>query len=322
MIICGIETSCDETSVAFFDSSFSSFYSATSSQIDLHNRFGGVVPEIASRNHLLNIKSVYNEALQKAGIATNNIDLIGVTYSPGLIGALFVGVSFAKGLSYGLNKPIVGINHLYAHILAGEIENHIYPPYLGVVISGGHTHIFKVDCCYNFYLLGRTIDDAAGETFDKIARFANLPYPGGPEIEKLAIEGDENSIVFPVALKNTMDFSFSGLKTNVINTIAGKKFSLEDICASFQKTVAITLSEKINEAVRQTALDTVIISGGVACNDYLRRHLPLMINAKIFFPSKKLCTDNGDMVAYTAYRLYRKKAFLGFDKTAADSLDI
>jgi len=175
---------------------------------------------------------------------------------------------------------------LHAHILAGEIENHIYPPYLGVVISGGHTHIFKVDSCYNFYLLGKTIDDAAGETFDKIARFANLPYPGGPEIEKLAVEGDENSITFPIALKNTMDFSFSGLKTNVINTIASKKYSMEDICASFQKTVAITLSEKINEAVRQTALDTVIISGGVACNNYLRTHLPSMINAKIFFPSK------------------------------------
>jgi N6-L-threonylcarbamoyladenine synthase len=190
------------------------------------------------------------------------------------------------------------------------------------LISGGHTHIFKVDGCYNFYLLGKTIDDAAGETFDKIARFANLSYPGGPEIEKLAREGDENSVTFPVALRNTMDFSFSGLKTNVINTIAGKKYTMGDICASFQKTVAITFSEKINEALRQTPLDTVIISGGVACNNYLRERLPSMINAKVFFPSKKLCTDNGDMVAYAAYRLNRKKAFLGFDKTAADSLEI
>ncbi|MCA1927939.1 MAG: tRNA (adenosine(37)-N6)-threonylcarbamoyltransferase complex transferase subunit TsaD, partial [Calditerrivibrio sp.] len=219
MIVCGIETSCDETSVSFFDSRKRSFYSVVSSQIDIHRRFGGVVPEIASRNHTLNIRAVYEDAIKMAGISNRDIDIIGVTYSPGLIGALFVGVSFAKGLSYVLGKPLIGVNHIIAHILSAEIENPIHPPYLGVVISGGHTHIFKIDSCYNFYLIGRTIDDAVGETFDKIAKFADLPYPGGPELEKLALNGDENKISFPIALKNDTNFSFSGLKTNVINTI-------------------------------------------------------------------------------------------------------
>lgn len=320
MIVCGIETSCDETSVSFFDSSRGDFYSVVSSQIDIHRKFGGVVPEIASRNHALNIRTVYEDAIKKAGISINDIDLIGVTSTPGLIGALFVGVSFAKGLSYMLGKPLIGVNHIIAHILSAEIENLVNPPYLGVVLSGGHTHIFRIDSCYSFYPIGKTIDDAVGETFDKIAKFAGLPYPGGPEVEKLALKGDDNKIAFPIALKNDTNFSFSGLKTNVINTISKGEYSLEDICASFQKTILLTLAEKINLAVKMTGLKRIVVAGGVACNGYLRSYLPELLDGEVFFPSKGLCTDNGDMVAYTAFKMYRKKRFFGFEESAVDSI--
>lgn len=320
MIICGIETSCDETSVGFFDTVERKFFSCTSSQIDIHSLYGGVVPEIASRNHTLNIRNIFNEALKLGNIDVKDINLIGVTYSPGLIGALFVGVSFAKGISYGLNVPLIGINHLMAHILSAEINNDIEPPYLGMVISGGHTHIFKVDSCYNFYLLAKTLDDAVGETFDKVAKYMGLPYPGGPEIERLAVSGNEMKINFPIAMKNEINFSFSGLKTNVINTIQSKKYKLEDIAASFQRVVVLTIADKINKAIKLTGIKDVVVSGGVACNGYIRDSLRNVVDGNIFFPTKKLCTDNGDMIAYATYKLYRKKKFFGFGDTAVDSV--
>ncbi|MCX8083547.1 MAG: tRNA (adenosine(37)-N6)-threonylcarbamoyltransferase complex transferase subunit TsaD [Calditerrivibrio sp.] len=322
MIVCGIETSCDETSVAIYNSQKKIFFSVISSQADIHNRFGGVVPEIASRNHALNILPVFEKCLMKAGLEVHNIDLIGVTKSPGLIGALFVGISFAKGLSLGLNRPLIGVNHLFAHILSAEIDNDITPPYLGVVLSGGHTHIYGVDECYNVRLYSKTLDDAVGESFDKIAKFAGLPYPGGPEIEKLALKGDENRVKLPIALKNEPNFSFSGLKTHVINLIEAKTFSLEDIAASFQRVVCDTVALKVNYVLSLTGLKKVVVSGGVACNNYLREHLPLLINGKVFFPSKRLCTDNGDMIAYAAYKIFRKRDFLGFRETAKDNDDL
>lgn len=322
MIVCGIETSCDETSVAIYDSKSHSFVSLVSSQVDIHSKFGGVVPEIASRNHAMNIMPIFEEVLKKANISPKDIDLFGVTRSPGLIGALFVGVSFAKGLSYGLKKPLIGVNHLFAHILSAEIENDINPPYLGVVISGGHTHIYLVDECYKCKLFAKTIDDAVGESFDKIAKYAGLPYPGGPVIEKLALDGDEYKIDFPIPMRNELDFSFSGLKTNVINTISSNKFSLHDIAASFQRVVVDTLALKIDNVIKLTGVDRIVIAGGVACNEYIRKHLPEKLGKRCYFPSKKLCTDNGDMIAYSAYKLYRKRRFLANNETAQDSDDL
>ncbi len=318
MIICGIETSCDETSVAIYDSKSHNFVSLVSSQVDIHSKFGGVVPEIASRNHAMNIMPIFEEVLKKANIDLNDIDLFGVTRSPGLIGALFVGVSFAKGLAFGLKKPLIGVNHLFAHIVSAEIENDINPPYLGVVISGGHTHIYLVDECYNCKLFAKTIDDAVGESFDKIAKFAGLPYPGGPVIEKLALDGDENKIDFPIAMKNELDFSFSGLKTNVINTISSNKYKLNDIAASFQRVVVDTLVLKIENIVKLTGVDRIVVAGGVACNDYIRKNLPKKLGKTCYFPSKKLCTDNGDMIAYAAYKLFRKRKFFSNGETAID----
>jgi N6-L-threonylcarbamoyladenine synthase len=321
MIVCGIETSCDETSVAIFDSTTKKFISLVSSQVDIHSKFGGVVPEIASRNHAINIMPIFEEVLNRSNLSPKDIDLLGVTKSPGLIGALFVGVSFAKGVAYGLRKPLIGVNHLFAHILSAEVENEIDPPYLGVVISGGHTHIYLVDECYNCKLFAKTIDDAVGESFDKIAKFAGLPYPGGPIIEKLALDGDENKIDFPIAMKNDLNFSFSGLKTSVINAISSNNYNLNDIAASFQKVVVKTLALKINNIIKLTGVDKIVVTGGVACNDYIRRRLPSELGVKCYFPSKKLCTDNGDMIAYAAYKLYKKKKFLGNRDTALDNDD-
>jgi len=318
MIVCGIETSCDETSVAIYDSKQNKFYSLVSSQVDIHSKFGGVVPEIASRNHALNVMPIFLDVLKMAGLTKEDINLIGVTKSPGLIGALFVGVSFAKGLAFGLKKPLVGVNHLFAHIVSAEIENNVKPPYLGVVISGGHTHIYLVDECYNLKLLSKTIDDAVGETFDKIAKFAGLPYPGGPFIEELAKSGDETAVLLPIGLKGEADFSFSGLKTHVINTITSNKFKLEDVAASFQRVVVDTLALKIDHALKRTGVDVIVVSGGVACNNYIRENLPKKLNRNCYFPSKKLCTDNGDMVAYAAYLLYRKRKFLSKFESALD----
>jgi len=321
MIVCGIETSCDETSVAIFDSTTKKFISLVSSQVDIHSKFGGVVPEIASRNHAINIMPIFEEVLNRSNLSPKDIDLLGVTKSPGLIGALFVGVSFAKGVAYGLRKPLIGVNHLFAHILSAEVENEIDPPYLGVVISGGHTHIYLVDECYNCKLFAKTIDDAVGESFDKIAKFAGLPYPGGPIIEKLALDGDENKIDFPIAMKNDLNFSFSGLKTSVINAISSNNYNLNDIAASFQKVVVKTLALKINNIIKLTGVDKIVVTGGVACNDYIRRRLPSELGVKCYFPSKKLCIDNGDMIAYAAYKLYKKKKFLSNRDTALDNDD-
>ncbi len=244
MIILGIESSCDETSLAVYDSETNSILSTfTSSQAELHSRFGGVVPEVASRNHILNIESLFEQCMAKANITPQDLDAIGVTNAPGLIGALFVGVSFAKALGYALKIPVVPINHLSAHILAAELENEgLEAPYIALIISGGHTHIYDVDRAYNFDLLAKTIDDAAGESFDKVAKMLELGYPGGPLIEKLAREGDADKIKFPIAIKKQSDFfSFSGLKTSVLTQVQAGKESHADIAASFQKTVAETL---------------------------------------------------------------------------------
>ncbi|MGA1862557.1 tRNA (adenosine(37)-N6)-threonylcarbamoyltransferase complex transferase subunit TsaD [Deferribacter thermophilus] len=323
MIVLGIETSCDETSMAIYDSNTNSILSSKiSSQVELHKRFGGVVPEIASRNHLIKLEEIFNEVVNDAKIDIEDIDLIGVTNAPGLIGSLFVGVSFAKGLSYSLKKPLIGVNHLAAHTLSTELEHlELSPPYISLIISGGHTHVYYVDKAYNFNLLSYTIDDAVGECFDKVAKKLGLPYPGGPEIEKMAKNGDENRLVFPIALKNDKLFSFSGIKTAVINTIDENKYTAADICASFQKSILKNLTHKFDIILKEYKVNKLVVTGGVSANGYLRDKLTKYYQKKginVYFPSKRLSTDNGDMIAYTAYKFFSKKIFMGLRETAYD----
>ncbi|MCB4205070.1 tRNA (adenosine(37)-N6)-threonylcarbamoyltransferase complex transferase subunit TsaD [Deferribacterales bacterium Es71-Z0220] len=320
MITLGIETSCDETSASIIDSGKNILSAKIFSQADIHKKFGGVVPEVASRNHALKIRPIVEEVINDAKISVNDIDLIGVTNSPGLIGALFVGVSFAKGLSYTLKKPLIPVNHLTAHILSGEIENDdLTPPYAALVISGGHTHLFHVSKSYAFTLISKTIDDAIGETFDKVSKTLGFGYPGGPEIEKNASFGDETKINYPIAMKNELNFSFSGLKTSVINSYNSEKYTKEDISASFQKIAVDTIIHKIRLASETQKISKLVVAGGVACNGYLRKRLQSELkNIRVFFPSKGLCTDNGVMVAYTAYQFFNKRIFMGFNSKAFD----
>jgi len=322
VIILGIESSCDETSLAVYDSEKNLVLATfTSSQAELHSRFGGVVPEVASRNHILCIESLFEQCMAKAAITPQDLDAIGVTNAPGLIGALFVGVSFAKALGYALNIPVIPVNHLSAHILAAELENEgLEAPYLALIISGGHTHIYDVDRAYNFDLLAKTIDDAAGESFDKVAKMLNLGYPGGPLIEKLAKDGDVNKIPFPIAIKNRPDFSFSGLKTSVLNKINENSESHSDIAASFQKTVAETLTLKTLRLAKSLGRKTIVVAGGVACNGYIRKSFLEKKGYNVYFPSPRLCTDNGDMIAFTAHKFFGRRKFASLDETAHDRM--
>lgn len=324
MVVLGIESSCDETSVAIYDSVKRDILSSsTFSQADIHSHFGGVIPEVASRNHILKIAPLYERALSQAEIQSKDIDLISVTTHPGLIGALFVGVTFAKGLGYALNIPIVPINHLYAHILAAELSNkELTPPYLALVASGGHTHIFYVDSALSFRLLARSIDDAAGESFDKVAKAMGGGYPGGAFIEGLAKCGDSGAIKFPIAFNNELKFSFSGLKTAVINEIKKGEYSRQDIAASFQKTVAKTLLQKVLLALKEMGANKVVLGGGVVANSELRNIFKESASKEgfeLYLPELKFCSDNADMIAYAGYRFYPKREFLSFSEGALDT---
>ncbi len=322
MIFLGIESSCDETSIALYSSELGTLANKTFSQADIHSAFGGVIPEVASRNHIQKISPLYQACISEANINSKDIDVIGVTNSPGLIGALFVGVSFAKGLGYSLKRPVIPINHLMAHILVAELTHpNLKPPYTAIVVSGGHTHIFDVNEALNFKLIGRTLDDAAGEVFDKIAKVIGGPYPGGIFIENLAKNGDINKIKFPIAFKGEVKFSFSGLKTAVINIINKNEYNIEDVVASFQHTIAQTLFEKTMQAAALYKRDKIVIGGGVACNSEIRRVFNEKCkdeNIEVFFPDIKRCTDNGEMIAYAASRLYKFRNFLNYNGTAYD----
>jgi len=309
MIIIGIETSCDETSIGILENN-KLLANIVASQEDIHSKFGGVVPELASRQHLEKIDILFNIAVEKSKININNINYIGVTSQPGLKGSLIVGVSFASGLSFSLKKPIYKIDHLKAHISANYFDENIEFPAIGLVISGGHTSFYYLKNHIDFELLGRTLDDACGEVFDKVGRMLALPFPGGPQIEKNAKEGDENKIKFPVALisKNSLDFSFSGLKTAVNYHIKKNGLNnIPDICASFQKVVADTLCIKIERAINRYKVKSLLLGGGVVQNEYIRGRIKEKIGEKIklFIPEKKLCMDNGGMVAILTYFLIK-----------------
>lgn len=307
-----LETSCDETSAAVVADGRKVLSNVISSQIPLHQKFGGVVPEIASRKHIENVIPVVNQALLEANVALSDIQVIGVTYGPGLVGALLVGVSVAKSLSYACDIPLVGVNHLEGHIFANFLSHpNLEPPFVALVVSGGHTSLVDVKGYNEFTLLGQTLDDAAGEAFDKVARVMKLPYPGGPHIDRLAKEGNPQAISFPRALsgKDNFSFSFSGLKSAVLNYLnsaaqKGEMVNQADVAASFQAAVIDVLAEKTFQAIEVCQVDKVVLAGGVAANSALKARLQLECNRRgnaLYFPDPVLCTDNAAMIACRAH---------------------
>lgn len=300
----GIESSCDETAVAIVKNGRQVLSNVINTQIEIHTLYGGVVPEIASRNHVENISQVANEAIRQANLSFNDIDVVSVTYGPGLVGALLVGLSYGKALSFALNKPLVGVNHIEGHIAANYITHpDLKPPFICVMMSGGNTQIVAVKNYTEFEVLGKTRDDAIGEAFDKIARVIGLGYPGGPKVDKLAQEGNAN-IELPKTHFENMDFSFSGIKTAIINLHhKDPDINKADLCKSFEKTVTEILMENTIKAMKQTGIKEVVLAGGVSANSYIRQKFLELEKegAKIYFPDIKLCTDNAAMIASAGY---------------------
>ena len=312
----GIESSCDETSVAILKEGREILTNIISSQIAVHTVFGGVVPEIASRHHLENINTVIDQALDEAKVTFDDIDLIGVTYGPGLVGSLLMGVATAKAISFAKDIPLVGVQHIQGHICANYIEHkELEPPFIALVVSGGHTSIIEVIDYNNLKVLGGTRDDAAGEAFDKVARVIGLGYPGGPKIDIAAKTGNPEAIHFKRVFleKNSRDFSFSGLKTGVLNYInsekqAGREINISDVSASFQQAVLDVIVKKSIDAVISLGKDKLVVAGGVAANSKLREMLQTECKEKglkLYFPSPILCTDNGAMIGCAAYYKYK-----------------
>lgn len=330
-VILAIETSCDETSVAIVRGGREILANVVSSQIDQHKQFGGVVPEIASRKHTEQITYVLEEAFHEANVTWDEIDAIAVTEGPGLVGALIVGVNAAKALAFAKNKPLIPVHHIAGHIYANRFESEFEFPLLALIVSGGHTELVLMRNHGTYELIGETLDDAAGEAFDKIARALDLPYPGGPHIDRLAHEG-KASIDFPRAWleENSYDFSFSGLKSAVINYIhnqkqRGEEINKADIAASFQASVVEVLTEKTYKAALQYGAKQVIIAGGVAANKGLRTAITEKFsktNMELFIPPIKLCTDNAAMIGAAASILYEEKRLAGWDLNAKPSLPL
>lgn len=311
-LILSIESSCDETSAAVIKYGREVLSNIIATQIDTHMKYGGVVPEVASRMHIEVINGVVMEALEKAGVTLDDIDAIGVTYGPGLVGALLVGLQYAKGLAFASKKPLVGVNHIEGHISANYIQHKdLEPPFVSLVVSGGHTFIVHVKNYGEYEVIGQTRDDAAGEAYDKVARALGLGYPGGPKIDKLAKEGNENAIEFPKANfhEETLDFSFSGVKSSVLNYINKCKmqnieFNKADVAASFQKAVIDVLKDNVIKTCKKKKVDKIAIAGGVASNSSLRKELieaAGKLGIQVLFPEPILCTDNAAMIGSAAY---------------------
>ena len=314
-LILSIESSCDETAAAVVKDGREVLSNVIASQIETHKKFGGVVPEVASRKHLEAINPVIDQAVSEAGVTLGDIDYIAVTYAPGLVGALLVGVSAAKALSLSLGIPLIGVHHIRGHICANFIEHpNLEPPFVCLVASGGHSHIVYVKDYTDFEVLGQTRDDAAGEAFDKAARVLDLGYPGGPKIDALAKEGNEDAIPFKKVKfsDNPLDFSFSGIKTAVINYChnleqKGEELNRADLAASFQNSVCEVMVDHLLEAAKLTGCNKLALAGGVACNSRLRRELSSRAEGyEIYYPSPILCTDNAAMIGCSAY--YEAKA--------------
>lgn len=315
-ITLGIESSCDETAAAVLADDREIMSNIISSQIDIHEVFGGVVPEIASRHHLEQINAVVDEAVKKAGISFDDIDLVGVTKGPGLVGALLIGIATAKGLAYSLGKPLTGIHHIKAHSFAALLENpELKPPYMSLIVSGGHTDLIDVRDYDDFVIIGRTRDDAVGEAYDKVARVLGLGYPGGPKIDIVAKEGNPNAVEFKRVFleKDSFDFSFSGVKTGVLNYInsekqKGNEINVPDVAASFQLSVIEVIVEKAIRSAKKLGYDNIVMGGGVASNTLLREMMEEACqnaNLTLYYPSPVFCTDNAAMVACCAYYDYQ-----------------
>ena len=328
--ILGIESSCDETSCSIVKNGSEEIATIISSQIDIHKDYGGVVPEIASRNHVKNITFVIEECLEKANMSMDEIDAIAITYGPGLIGSLLVGVEAAKTLSFIYDKPLIPVHHIAGHIYANSLVKEMKFPLLALVVSGGHTELIEMDKHYSFNKLGGTLDDAIGECYDKVARVINLEYPGGPKVDKLAHIG-KCSYKLPVPLKDdSYNFSFSGLKSAVINLVhneeqRGNSIIKEDLAASFQKVAISEIINKTKKAIKENKIKNLIVAGGVAANQGLREEVEKMcseLNVEYTFPPMKYCTDNAAMIAAAGYfaMLDNRHADLSLNSKSTDKL--
>ncbi len=332
-LILGIESSCDETAASVIKNGRYIMSNVISSQIDLHKKYGGVVPEIASRKHVELIMPVVHQALEEAGVSLKEIDAIGVTYGPGLVGALLVGLTAAKAIAFAANKPLVGVHHIEGHIAANYLqEPELEPPFICLVASGGHSHIVHVKGYSEFEILGQTRDDAAGEAFDKISRAIGLGYPGGPLIDKNALIGNSKAIQFPrVTFEDgSLDFSFSGLKTAVLNYLnrmeqTGEQISIPDVAASFQQAVVDVLVRNTITAAKMKNIDKIAIAGGVAANTQLRKDMKEKAEKqgiKVMYPGLILCTDNAAMIGCAAYYEFINGKRAGMDLNAVPGLKL
>jgi N6-L-threonylcarbamoyladenine synthase len=331
--ILAIESSCDETAAAVVINGREMLSNIIASQIDIHAKFGGVVPEVASRKHIEVISAVVQEALDKANLTLEDIDAVGVAYGPGLVGALLVGMQYAKSLAYSMGKPLIGVNHIEGHICANFIEHKdLKPPFVCLVVSGGHTFIVHMKDFGDFEVIGQTRDDAAGEAYDKVARAIGLGYPGGPKIDKLSKEGNAEAIKFPRANfhDDTLDFSFSGLKSAVLNYLnkmemTGQEINRADVAASFQKALVDVLVDNVIKTCSMKKVDKIAIAGGVASNSALRQALIAAgekNGIKVLFPSPILCTDNAAMIGSAAYFEYVSGRRAGLNLNAVPNLKL
>lgn len=328
--ILAIESSCDETSISIIQDGHIDIATTILTQMDIHARFGGVVPEIASRMHSENITMVLEDLFNKTTLTMNDIDAIAVTYAPGLLGSLLVGLEFAKTLSLVYNKPLIKVHHIAGHIYANNLVEKMEYPLLALVVSGGHTQLVLMEDDYKFKVLGKTLDDAIGEVYDKVARVLDLPYPGGPIIDKLAAEGTP-TYNLPIPMNNDeLNFSYSGLKSAVINLVHNEKqrnneIRKNDLACSFQTVAVDQLIRKTREAINITNSKRLIIAGGVSANKYLRSEMEKLAkeeNIKLTIPPIKYCTDNAAMIGCAAYPLYMKKQFATLETNALSTLDL
>lgn len=319
--IFAIESSCDETSASIIKNGEEEISTVILSQIDIHKKFGGVVPEIASRSHVENITIVIDECLEKANMKMEDMDAIAVTYGPGLAGALLVGVEAAKTLSFAYNKPLIGVNHIAGHIYANKLDGNMSFPLISLVISGGHTEIIYMEDDFSFKKIGGTIDDAIGEAYDKVARVIDVPYPGGPIIDKYTKLG-KHTYNLPTPMDDdTYNFSFSGIKSAVINLVhnekqRGNEINKYDLCRSFQDVVVDVLTKKTMRAVKEYNVKSLLVAGGVSANSFIRDRLKELCdkeNVELLVPELKHCTDNAAMIGAAAYKMYLNKEFSSYD---------